>query len=144
MRIQKQDKNGFEEVEICLILPIPPSKNRMFTVRYDYNIRPRLIHTNEVRDYYEMCQSQYFGDKRINSFRNHWNKNKLIRIEITYYLKDMRRDTHGMLPVLLDALEKILQINDRYFIVTEKARIKSEEEKITVSLSYEKKTEEVL
>lgn len=116
----------------------------MFTVRYDYQIKPRLVHTAEVRTYYESCCSQYFDDYTIKEFSEKWDKSKLIRVEIIYYLKNMRRDTHGMLPVLLDTLEKIIGVNDRYFIVTEKARIKSEEEKITVSLSYEKKTEEVL
>ena len=140
MRIQKQNCDGFEEVGVSLILPVPPSKNRMFTVRYDYFYKPRLIHTQEVRYYYEECQRQYFNNEQVKEFSKFWDKIKLVRVEITYYLTSMRRDTHGMLPILLDTIEKITGINDRYFIITEKQRVRTrniEGESVFINLTYE-------
>ncbi|HPP10905.1 MAG TPA: hypothetical protein PLK41_07950, partial [Defluviitoga tunisiensis] len=90
--------------------------------------------------YYEECQRQYFNNEQVKEFSKFWDKNKLVRVEITYYLTSMRRDTHGMLPILLDTIEKITGINDRYFIITEKQRVRTrniEGESVFINLTYE-------
>ncbi len=139
MRVLKKNCNGYEKLETSLILPVPPSKNRMFTVRYDYFYKPRMIHTQAVRYYFEECQRQYFNNEQVKEFSEFWDKTKLVRVEITYYLTSMRRDTHGMLPILLDTIEKITGINDRYFIITEKQRLKvKDSEYVFVNLAYER------
>lgn len=121
---------------MLIILPIPPSKNRKFFVS-----NGRIVLTKEVKDFYEYCEDYSLEHYReVAELCSLWDKD-MLRIEVEYYIKTMRRDTSNLIPVLFDGLKRLLGIDDKYYLLTELKKVKDINEKLKIFISFDNNDE---
>jgi len=65
----------------------------------------------------------------------------MLRIEVEYYIKTMRRDTSNLIPVLFDGLKRLLGIDDKYYLLTELKKVKDINEKLKIFISFDNNDE---
>jgi len=65
----------------------------------------------------------------------------MLRIEVEYYIKTMRRDTSNLIPVLFDGLKRLLGIDDKYYLLTELKKVKDINEKLKIFVSFDNNNE---
>lgn len=125
-----------KDQSLSLCLPIPVSKNRMFMVNCG-----RMIHSNEVRRFYEDVQMMFFFNKDIKKFVESMlqDKNTIVRVNQIFYTNTHKKDVSGMFVSLYDGLEKITGINDnKYYPDFTDARYTDEEERVLVTMRISK------
>ncbi len=113
-----------------LILDLPPSVNRMFIA----TARTRFVHSAEYSNYLEVASwevKMYCKRNKIKPIT--W----YCYLDIDFYLKDVRSDSHNLKKCMFDALENGgLFSNDRYIMDrTQKVEIDKKNPRVEITVT---------
>lgn len=113
-----------------LILDLPPSVNTMFVA----TSKTRFVHSKKYHDYLDSTSwivKEYCMKNKIEPIKFYHY------IDIEWYLKDVRTDSHNLLKALCDVLERGGMFeNDRYILNrTQKVLIDKKNPRVEISLT---------
>lgn len=120
---------------LCLEVP-PVTKNQ----KYQYIINHYRKINPAINEWYETHCLKMSNNNKIKKWKEILKQKTFIRVELSYYLQDYRKDTHNYIEFISDCLEKITGINDKRFLFSEiQLNIDKENPRIVIRM-YELET----
>ena len=97
-----------------VIVPLAPSVNHAYKF-----VRGKRFMTQQAKQYIALVHQLVVGTRANQSYMPEKEGVWLV-CETTYYYPDRRqRDSHNMIKILMDALEGVAFVNDRYVLIQE-------------------------
>lgn len=119
---------------LCLEVP-PVTKNQ----KYQYILNGYRRINPSIQEWYE-THCLKMSNNKIKKWKEILKQKTFIRVELSYYLQDYRKDTHNYIEFISDCLEKITGINDKRFLFSEiQLNIDKENPRIVIRM-YELET----
>jgi hypothetical protein len=104
---------------------IPPNKNTKKVLNVTTGFMQRTQYFKDFMEEMDMYRINYSKD--IEAFTKQWKKGLLIQLIIQVYQSTQRTDHHNLSEVLMDGIEKMIGINDKYFVPIMLSRLYAKE-----------------
>lgn len=113
-------------MSLFLEFPIPPSKNKKNAMNATTGGIVKAYSVTKFEEYIKIYQLE--RRREIDLFCRGFQHGQdrggaLIEITIQLYQAEIRMDVHNLNEILLDGIEEMIGINDKYFIAINKPRL---------------------